>query len=51
MVEARQSLDVVVLWLRDWVCWDVELVPVKVLTLLVAVVLEVLLAVPLPEPL
>jgi len=46
LVEARQSFDVVVLWVRDW---DVELVPVKVLTLLVVMVLDVLPAVPLPE--
>jgi hypothetical protein len=49
LVEARQSLDAVVLWVRDWVCWDVELVPVRVLTLLVAVVLDVLAIVLLPE--
>jgi len=46
MVEAKQALDAVVLWVSDW---DVELVPVRVLTLLVAVVLDELLAVPLPE--
>ena len=47
LVEARQSLDTVVLRVRDW---DVELVPVRVLTLLVVVlVLDVLPTVPLPE--
>ena len=46
MVEAKQALDAVVLWVRDW---DVELVPVRVLTLLVAVVLDVLAIVLLPE--
>ena len=47
LVEARQSLDAVVLRVR---VWDVELVPVRVLTLLVVVlVLDVLPTVPLPE--